>query len=158
MSILKTGELAPLFKAENQHSKEISLEMFKGKKIILYFYPKDMPPGCTAEACNLRDNYQILLNKGFVIIGISADSVTTHQRFGEVHSLPFHLIADTDKNIIKSYGAWGLKKFMGREFEGILRKTFVIDENGSIIKIIDKVDTKNHTEQILNELNIKNLK
>jgi thioredoxin-dependent peroxiredoxin len=155
MNILKTGEPAPLFKAENQHSKEISIEIFKGKKIILYFYPKDMTPGCTAEACNLRDNYHILLSKGFVVIGISADPVKSHQKFSEVHSLPFHLIADTGKNIIKSYGAWGLKKFMGREFEGILRKTFVIDENGSIVIIIDKVDTKNHTEQILNELNIK---
>jgi len=155
MSILKTGDEAPFFRAENQYTKEISLEMFKGKKIILYFYPKDMTLGCTAEACNLRDNYSFLQDKNFVIIGISADSVKSHQKFSEAHTLPFHLIADTDKNIIKSYGAWGLKKFMGRQYEGILRKTFIIDENGVIIKIMDKVDTKNHTEQILNELNIK---
>ena len=155
MSTLQIGDNAPIFAAENQHNSTISLEMFKGKKVVLYFYPKDMTPGCTAEACNLRDNYDDLLAKGIVVIGVSADAVKLHQKFTETYKLPFHLIADTEKNIIKAYGAWGPKKFMGRQYEGILRKTFIIDEGGQILKIIEKVDTKNHFSQIINELNIK---
>lgn len=151
---LKSGDSAPLFTALDQFSNSISLAMFRGKKVILYFYPKDMTPGCTAEACNLRDHHAELLQQGFVVIGVSADSDQSHKKFSDKYSLPFHLIADTAKNIIKLYGAWGLKKFMGRQFEGILRKTFIIDENGKIIRVIEKVDTKNHTEQILKELNL----
>lgn len=151
---LKSGDSAPLFIALDQFSNSISLERFRGKKVILYFYPKDMTPSCTAEACNLRDHHTELLKKGFVVIGVSADSEQSHKKFSDKYSLPFHLIADPSKNIIHLYGAWGQKKFMGRQFEGILRKTFIIDENGKIIRIIHKVDTKNHTEQIFKEINL----
>ncbi len=151
MSNLKPGDKAPDFNGNDQQGKLISLNNFKGKKLVLYFYPKDDTPGCTAEACNLRDNYSTLIKKGYAIIGISADNEKSHQKFVEKFKLPFSLIADTDKQIIKAYGVWGPKKFMGREFDGILRTTFVIDENGVIEKIFSKVDTKNHTSQIIGE-------
>jgi len=151
MSNLKPGDKAPDFNGNDQQGKLISLNNFKGEKLVLYFYPKDDTPGCTAEACNLRDNYSTLIKKGYAIIGISADNEKSHQKFVEKFKLPFSLIADTDKQIIKAYGVWGPKKFMGREFDGILRTTFVIDENGVIEKIFSKVDTKNHTSQIIGE-------
>jgi len=149
---LKLGDKAPVIKAEDQFGKTINLADFKGSKVILYFYPKDDTPGCTAEACNLRDNYQLLLDKGYKIIGISADSAASHQKFTEKYQLPFPLIPDTDKEIVKSYGVWGKKKFMGREYDGIHRMTFIISEEGNILKIFDKVKTKDHTAQILAEM------
>jgi len=151
MASLKIGDIAPDFKGIDQNGDEVSLQQFRGKKVILYFYPKDDTPGCTAEACNLRDNYQALLNKGFAVIGVSADSEQSHKKFAEKFTLPFSLIADTAKDIINEYGVWGPKKFMGKSYEGINRVTFVISENGTIEKVFDKVKTKEHTEQILSE-------
>lgn len=152
MDTIAEGIIAPNFTGVNQNNKNISLEQFKGKKIILYFYPKDNTPGCTAEACNLRDNYDVLLSKGYEIIGISPDNDTSHLKFANKHKLPFNLIADTDKNIMKKYGVWGLKKLYGREYEGVLRTTFIIDEDGKIKKVFKKVKTKDHTNQILQEI------
>jgi peroxiredoxin Q/BCP len=149
MAEIQIGNDAPLFEGIDQNGKEISLDLLKGKKVILYFYPKDNTPGCTAEACDLRDNFNYWQEKGFVIIGISADNEAAHQRFAEKYTLPFSLIADTDKSILKKYGAWGEKKLYGKVYEGIIRTTFVIDENGKIIEIIKKVDTKNHSSQII---------
>jgi peroxiredoxin Q/BCP len=149
MGYLKEGDPAPDFKAKNQDGKEISLSGYKGKKIILYFYPKDDTPGCTAEACNLRDNYSELTSKGFVVIGVSPDDVKSHGKFIGKYNLPFNLVADTTKSILKQYGAWGLKKMYGKEYEGVLRTTYVISENGKIEKVFTKVDTKDHTAQIL---------
>jgi peroxiredoxin Q/BCP len=143
---------APEFSGRDQAGNEISLKDLRGRKVILYFYPKDDTPGCTKEACNLRDNYSGLIKKGFEVIGISADSEKSHQRFIQKYELPFNLVADTGQEILKAYGAWGLKKLYGKTYEGILRKTFIIDEQGVILKIINKVDTGNHTEQILKVL------
>ncbi|MDZ7740395.1 MAG: thioredoxin-dependent thiol peroxidase [Bacteroidota bacterium] len=152
MTNLKEGDKAPDFKAKDQNGKRIALSDFTGKKTILFFYPKDNTPGCTAEACNLRDNYKKLQDEGFVIIGLSADSEKSHQNFANKYDLPFPLIPDTDKKIIHAYGVWGPKKFMGREYEGINRTTFVIDEEGKIEKVFEKVKTKDHTNQILESL------
>ncbi len=149
MGYLKEGDNAPEFTAKNQDGKEISLSDLKGKKVILYFYPKDNTPGCTNEACNLRDNYSELTNRGFEVIGVSPDSEQSHTKFIGKYNLPFNLIADTDKSILNKYGAWGLKKNYGKEYEGVLRTTYVIDENGKIEAVFKKVETKNHTEQIL---------
>ncbi len=149
MTHLKKGDKAPAFTGEDQNGKTISLNSYKGSKIVLYFYPKDNTPGCTAQACNLRDNYDSLLSKGYKVIGISADTQQSHQKFIEKHSLPFPLIADTEKAIIKDYGVWGPKKFMGKSYDGIHRTTFVIDEQGIIEEIIEKVKTKEHANQIL---------
>jgi thioredoxin-dependent peroxiredoxin len=148
MTSLKESLKAPDFSGKDQNGKIISLSDFKGKKIVLYFYPRDSTPGCTAEACNLRDNYGEFRKQGYEILGVSADPSTSHQKFIEKFQLPFSLIADTDKTIIKAYGVWGRKKFMGREFDGILRTTFIIDEKGVIERIISKVDTKTHSSQI----------
>lgn len=152
MSILKEGDKAPLFKGVNQDEKEIKLDDFIGKKVILYFYPKDNTPGCTAESCNLSDNYDDLTKKGFEVIGISPDSITSHQKFIAKHNLRFNLIADTEKEILELYNAWGEKKLYGRTYMGVLRKTFIIDEEGTITKIFTKVKTKDHTNQILAEI------
>ncbi|MFO8022875.1 MAG: thioredoxin-dependent thiol peroxidase [Perlabentimonas sp.] len=149
MTHLKQGDKAPQFSGKDQNGNDINLNDFKGKKVVLYFYPKDSTPGCTAQACDLRDNYDMLLSKGYVVIGVSADSEKSHQKFIEKHELPFPLIADTEKEIIKLYGVWGPKKFMGRTFDGINRTTFVIDEEGVIEEIIEKVKTKEHTKQII---------
>lgn len=146
---LDIGLKAPEFKGLDQNGDTISLEDFKGSKLILYFYPKDNTPGCTAESCDLRDNYDMWLAKGYKIVGISPDSQSSHQKFIAKYELPFPLIADTEKEIIKAYGAWGLKKMYGKEYEGLLRTTFVIDEKGIIEHIFAKVKTKDHTNQIL---------
>lgn len=152
MSELKEGSEAPSFNAIDQNGNTISSEDFKGKKLILYFYPKDNTPGCTKEACNLRDNYDELKNKNFEVVGVSADTSAKHLNFIAKYDLPFSLIADTDKEVIKAFGCWGLKKFMGREYEGIFRKTFVI-ENGTIVKLFEKVKTTAHFEQIMEAMN-----
>jgi peroxiredoxin Q/BCP len=146
---LKIGDKAPAIESVDQQGNRVSLEGFIGNKVILYFYPKDDTPGCTAEACNLRDNYNILIEKGFRVIGVSADNATSHKKFTDKYALPFPLIPDTDKKIINDYGVWGKKKFMGKEYDGINRTTFVISEDGKILKIFDKVQTKDHTDQIL---------
>lgn len=155
MANLSAGDKAPDFIGSDQNGNLFKLSDLKGQKVILFFYPKDNTPGCTAEACNLRDNYGLLQSYGFKLVGISADSMKSHQNFITKYDLPFPLIADTEKQILKQYGAWGLKKMYGKESEGTLRTTFIIDENGVIMHIIKKVDTKNHTEQILTEINLK---
>ena len=149
INMLKIGDKAPAINSIDENGKAITLEQFKGKKIVLYFYPKDMTPGCTVQSCNLRDNYQTLLDKGYVVLGCSADSPERHQKFIEKHDLPFSLISDESKEVLNAYGVWGPKKFMGKEYMGISRTTFVIDEKGIIEDIITKVDTKNHTTQIV---------
>ena len=149
MAVLKEGSKAPIFKAVDQDGKAISLADYKGKKVILYFYPKDDTPGCTAQACNLRDNYSLLLKKGYQVIGVSTDSVKSHKKFEEKFQLPFPLISDEDKKIVDKYNLWGEKKFMGRTYMGTTRTTFLIDESGKIVKIIVKPDTANHTEEVL---------
>jgi len=151
MKYLKPGDTAPDFSFENQKGERSSLENFRGKKLILYFYPKDDTPGCTAEACNLRDNFQLLKDKGFEIIGVSPDNETSHSKFISKFDLPFELIADTDKKILKDYGVWGEKKMFGKVKEGVFRTTFVIDETGKIEKVIKEVQTKDHSQQILSE-------
>ncbi len=149
MTKLKVGDKAPEFNGIDQDGKRISLKDFKGRKLILYFYPKDDTPGCTAEACNLRDNYDDLLKKGFAIIGVSADNESSHKNFIAKYVLPFPLLADKDKKIIGMYDVWGEKNLYGKISMGILRTTFIINEGGVIEKIFTKVDTKNHTQQIL---------
>ena len=152
MSELKAGDLAPAIKASDENGELITLEDYRGKKVVLYFYPKDNTPGCTAEACDLRDNYSQFLEKGFEIIGVSADSEQSHRKFKDKYDLPFRLISDVDQKVLKDYGAWGEKKMYGKSYMGILRKTFIIDEEGRIEKIIDKVKTKEHSKQIFTEL------
>lgn len=149
MSELKVGDKAPLFEGLNQNNETIKSYNFLGKKVVVFFYPKASTPGCTAEACDLRDNYERFLNKNYEVIGISADSVKRQKNFSDKNNLPFSLIADDDKKIINAFGVWGPKKFMGKEYDGIHRTTFVIDENGNIENIITKVQTKNHAEQLL---------
>ena len=149
ITTLKAGDKAPSFKTTNQDGKVISLDGLKGKKVVLYFYPKDSTPGCTMQACNLRDNYEALQKANYVVLGVSADTEKLHKRFIEKQSIPFDLLMDEDKTIIQAYGVWGLKKFMGREFDGIHRTTFLIDEEGIIEEVIMKVKTKDHTNQIL---------
>ncbi|MFN4881067.1 MAG: thioredoxin-dependent thiol peroxidase [Bacteroidota bacterium] len=153
MSKIKIGDKAPDFKGIDQNGKIIASKDLKGKKVILYFYPKDDTPGCTAESCNLRDNYQALLKIGYAVVGVSADNEKSHKKFADKYELPFPLIADTEKEILESYDAWGEKSMYGKKYMGIIRKTYVIDEKGNIERIFDKVDTKNHTEQILETYN-----
>ena len=145
---LKEGLKAPWFEGIDQNGKEVKLSDFTGKKVILYFYPKDNTPGCTAEACNLRDNNNSLLKKGFTVIGVSPDNEKSHKGFAGKYSLPFPLIADSSKKIMNDYGVWGEKKMYGKSYMGVLRTTFIIDEKGIIEKIIEKVDTAGHSEQI----------
>lgn len=147
MTHLKEGDIAPDFAITNQSGDVIRLSDFSDKKLIIFFYPKDNTPGCTAESCNLKDNYSSLLNEGFEVIGVSADSEASHQKFINKFSLPFQLLADTEKEMIKAYGVWGEKKFMGKVYDGIHRTTFVIN-NGVVEKIFLKVKTKEHTKQI----------
>jgi peroxiredoxin Q/BCP len=149
MTKLKVGAKAPAINAVDQNGEKITLAQFKGKKVILYFYPADDTPTCTKEACNFRDNFALLQKKGYVVLGVSMDPPKKHQKFIAKHDLPFPLIADEDKKVIDAYDIWHLKKFMGREFMGIVRTTFVIDEKGLIEKIIEKVDSANATDQIL---------
>ncbi|MFY8025567.1 MAG: thioredoxin-dependent thiol peroxidase, partial [Sediminibacterium sp.] len=137
------------FKAPDQNGNMVSLSDFKGKKLILYFYPKDDTPGCTSQACNLKDNYTDLIKNGFQVVGVSVDSVKSHKKFEEKYELPFPLISDEEKKIVDKYNLWGEKKFMGRTYMGTTRTTFLIDETGVIRKIIAKPDTKNHTEEVL---------
>jgi len=152
MSTLRIGDKAPDFVGFNQKDEKKSLESFKGKKVILYFYPKDNTPGCTAESCNLNDNYQLWLSKGYEVVGVSPDSVASHKKFADKYSFGFNLIADPDAEILKAYGVWGEKNMYGKKYMGVLRTTFVINEEGVIEQIFDKVDTKNHTNQIINAL------
>lgn len=154
MTKLKEGDKAPRFSGKNQDGKEIKLEDFSGKKLILYFYPKDNTPGCTAESCNLNDNYNSWLDKGFEVVGVSPDSMESHQKFREKFGLKFDLIADTEKEVLQAYDAWGEKSMYGKKYMGVLRTTFIIDENGVIQKIFEKVETKDHTNQIIKNLNI----
>ena len=149
MSKVATGDLAPGFYSLDQDGQPISLEDFKGKKIALYFYPKDDTPGCTAQACNLRDNYADMQQAGYVVLGVSPDSVKSHKKFETKYELPFLLIADEDHSISEAYAVWGQKKFMGKEYMGVNRTTYLIDEKGFIEKILDKPDTKAHAEEIL---------
>jgi peroxiredoxin Q/BCP len=149
MTHLKIGDTAPEINSVDQNGSTITIEQFKGKKIVLYFYPKDMTPGCTVQSCNLRDNYNSFTDKGYIVLGCSADSPEKHQKFINKYNLPFSLISDEKKQVLNAYGVWGPKKFMGRTFDGINRTTFIIDEEGKIINIIEKVKTKEHTSQIL---------
>lgn len=153
MSYLKVGDVAPDFNAVNQDGDGVTLSQFKGNKVIIYFYPKADTPGCTAESCNLRDNNDDLLDKGYKIIGVSPDKVEKQKKFADKYNLPFPLLADVEKEVIKAYGAWGLKKMYGKEYEGLLRTTYVIDENGKIEKVFQKVKTKDHAAQILEAMN-----
>ena len=146
---LKAGDKAPDFKGKDQDGKIVSLKDFAGKKLVLYFYPKDNTPTCTLEACNLRDNYSVLKKKGYSILGVSADEEKKHLKFIAKYDLPFQLLADVDMKVINAYDVWGKKQFMGRIFDGINRTTFVIDEKGKIEKVITDVKSKDHTEQIL---------
>ncbi|MCR4964459.1 MAG: thioredoxin-dependent thiol peroxidase [Bacteroidales bacterium] len=147
--MLQKGTKAPYFEGKDENGNTISLNDFAGKKLVLYFYPKDSTPGCTAEACDLRDNYKRFLSMGYEVIGVSKDSAASHQKFIAKYELPFHLISDTECEILKAYEAWGLKKLYGKESMGTIRTTYVIDEQGIIVDAIAKVDTKNHTAQIL---------
>ena len=149
MTHLKKGDVAPQINSINQNGEKVSLDTLKGKKVILYFYPKDMTPGCTVQSCNLRDNYNLLIESGYIVLGCSADSPARHLKFIDKYDLPFDLISDEEKEVLNDYGVWGLKKFMGKEYHGINRTTFVIDEDGIIDDVITKVKTKNHTQQIV---------
>jgi thioredoxin-dependent peroxiredoxin len=154
MTHLKEGMQAPLFKGKSQNGQMISLEEYKGKNVVLYFYPKDNTPGCTAEACSLNDNYGDFQSRGFEIIGVSPDGEASHQKFIDKFGLQFNLLADTENEIMQAYGVWGEKKMYGKTYMGVIRTTFIIDEKGTIAKIIDKVDTKNHAGQIFSSLEV----
>ncbi len=149
MNTLQIGDKLPIFKANNQVGELIKSSDFKDKKLVLYFYPKDDTPGCTAEACDLRDNYTLLQKQGYQVLGVSCDSEKSHAKFVEKYKLPFDLLADEDKTIVNTFGVWGPKKFMGKTYDGINRTTFIINEKGIIEDIISKVDTKAHTSQII---------
>ena len=149
MTTLKVGDKAPNFEAKDQKGNVIKLSDYKGKKLVVFFYPKASTPGCTAEACNLRDNYNAFLSKGYEIVGVSADSEKRQLNFATKYELPFPLLADEDKTVINGFGVWGPKKFMGKEYDGIHRTTFIIDEDGVIEEVISKVKTKDHAAQIL---------
>jgi peroxiredoxin Q/BCP len=149
MTTLQQGDKAPAFTSKDQSGNTISLDQFKGQKVVLYFYPKDNTPGCTAEACDFRDNYQGLKAKGIEVLGVSVDNEKSHQKFIDKFSLPFTLLADTDQAIVNAYGVWGEKNMYGKKYMGINRTTFIIDEEGTIAHIITKVDTKSPTAQVL---------
>lgn len=152
--MINRGDRAPDFSAEDQNGNVVNLSHYAGKRLVLYFYPKDDTPGCTAEACDLRDNHAALLNKGFAVVGVSRDPVKSHRKFAEKFSLPFPLLADVDGAICEAYGVWGKKKFMGREYMGINRTTFIISPTGIIEEVIIKVDTKEPTRQVLEVLGL----
>lgn len=149
MTTLKKGDKAPAFSGFDQDGQAVSLKDFKGKKLVLYFYPADNTPTCTVEACNLRDNYKKFLAKGYAVLGVSPDSQKKHQNFIKKHKLPFPLLADTELEVIQAYGAWGEKMLFGRKYMGVLRCTFIINEKGKIEEVIDKVESARHSEQIL---------
>ncbi len=149
--MLEKGQKAPDFRLATPEG-EITLSQFQGKKVVLYFYPKDDTPGCTKEACGFRDVYDQILSRGAVVIGVSADSVDSHQKFKKKYNLPFYLASDPDHNVLKTYGAWGEKKMYGKTYEGIIRSTYVIDENGMIIAVFPKVSPEKHAEEILSLL------
>ena len=149
MTHLKVGDIAPSFSGTDQNGKQHALADYKGKKLVVFFYPKANTPGCTAEACDLRDNYERFLANNFALLGVSADSAKAQKKFEEKYSFPFPLLADEDKAVIEAFGVWGPKKFMGKEYDGIHRTTFIIDENGTISDIITDVKTKAHASQIL---------
>ncbi len=149
MKHLKVGDQAPDFSVKDQSGNEIKLSDYAGKRVVIYFYPKDNTPGCTAQACNIRDNYSDLEKEGIVILGVSADSEASHQKFIDKFDLPFTLLADVDKKMLNDYGVWGEKKFMGRVYDGIHRTTFIIDESHVILGIIEKPKTKDHSREIL---------
>lgn len=155
MTHLEQGDKAPEFTGLNQKNESLGLKDFKGKKLVLFFYPKDNTPGCTAEACDFRDNFEFWKNKGYAIVGISPDTVESHVKFAEKFGFEFDLIADPEKEILKSYGVYGPKKLYGRESIGVYRTTFIIDESGRITKIFKRVKTKEHTEQIIKSLGIE---
>jgi len=152
MSTLKQGDKAPAFTSKDQDGKTVSLDQYKGQKVVLYFYPKDDTPGCTTEACDFRDNYQGLKAKGIEVLGVSIDDEKSHQKFINKHSLPFTLLADTDKSIVEAYGVWGEKNMYGKKYMGTNRTTFIIDEDGNIAHVISKVDSKAPTAQVLDLL------
>ena len=147
--MLQVNNPAPAFEAKDQNGNAVKLSDFQGKKVVLYFYPKDDTPGCTAQACSLRDNYDALLAKGYVVLGVSVDDEKAHQKFIKKYDLPFPLLADTDHALVEAYGVWVEKSMYGKTYMGIARTTFVIDEQGVIKEIINKVDTKNHAGQVL---------
>ncbi len=150
MNTLKAGDKVPNFTANDQDGNSISLSDYNGKRFVVFFYPKASTPGCIMEACNLRDNYEILQEEGYELLGVSADSEKRQTNFRNKYKFPFPLLADEDKAVINTFGVWGPKKFMGREYDGIYRKTFIIDVNGVVERVIDKVKTKHHSDQILN--------
>ena len=152
MPELKEGDLAPAINATDENGELITLEEYRGKKVVLYFYPRDNTPGCTAEACDLRDNYSQFIEQGFEIIGVSADTEKSHRKFKSKYELPFRLISDVDRKVLQDYGAWGEKKLYGKSFLGVIRLTFIINEDGYVEKIIKKVKTKEHSKQIFAEL------
>ena len=149
MKHLKVGDQAPDFSVKDQSGNEIKLSDYAGKRVVIYFYPKDNTPGCTAQACNIRDNYSDLEKEGIIILGVSADSEASHQKFIDKFDLPFTLLADVDKKMLNDYGVWGEKKFMGRVYDGIHRTTFILDESHAIVGIIEKPKTKDHSREIL---------
>ncbi|WP_214071582.1 thioredoxin-dependent thiol peroxidase [Mucilaginibacter sp. dw_454] len=152
MATPTAGSKAPDFTAKDQNGNTVSLSDFKGKTVILYFYPKDDTPGCTAEACDFRDNYQSLIGKGYEVVGVSTDDEKSHKKFVTKHNLPFPLIADTDHSIVEAYGVWGEKNMYGKKYMGTVRTTFIIDADGVIKNVIDKVDTKASSQQVLDLL------
>lgn len=154
MEKLKIGDALPAFISEDQNGNQIDSKNLVGKKLVVYFYPKDNTPGCTAQACNIRDNYEQLLANNIQIIGVSADSLKSHQSFTTKYELPFPLLLDEDKKVIEAFGVWGTKKFMGKVYDGIHRTTFLFNEEGKVISVIEKPNTKNHTEEILIEFGI----
>lgn len=150
--MLKEGDKAPAFTLTDESGAEVSLSDFAGKKLVVYFYPKDDTPGCTKEACNFRDNYQQFIDKGAVVIGISADSEASHDKFKQKYELPFYLLSDPEKTTIQAFGAWGEKKMYGKTYEGIIRSTFLIDENGIVSKVWPKVKPAEHATEVLSAL------
>ena len=147
--MLKIGDKMPDFEVIDQNGNTVTSQDLMGKKTVIYFYPKDNTSGCTAEACNLRDNYDALIAKGYNVVGVSKDSAASHKKFAEKYELPFTLLADTSTAMLQAFGAWGEKKMYGKTVMGTLRRTFIFDENGILTEVIEKVDTKNHTAQIL---------
>jgi len=152
MALLKTGAKAPDFTSVDQDGKSVALSLFKGKKVVLYFYPKDDTPGCTKEACAFRDNFPKFEKLGVVVLGVSIDDEKKHKKFAEKYSLPFRLVVDAEKKIVQDYGVWGMKKFMGREYMGTNRVTYLIDENGVIEAVFPKVKPETHAEELLERL------